>query len=120
MKSLVCKVALFAGFLGLALVAKPLMADETQVGDAAMAAAAPAAATPAPSMSEMIETLKTTASDHKVAMDTLWTCIAAMLVFWMNAGFAMLEAGLQQAKNCVNICAKNFVVFAISSLAFWL
>jgi Amt family ammonium transporter len=58
-------------------------------------------------------------SNTKVVVDTLWVLLTAMLVFWMNAGFAMLEAGLQQAKNCVNICAKNFVVFAVSSLAFW-
>ncbi len=80
------------------------------------AVAADAAAVAAPAVAYTQEV----ADGYKVAMDTLWTCIAAMLVFWMNAGFAMLEAGLQQAKNCVNICAKNFVVFAISSLAFWL
>jgi ammonium transporter, Amt family len=56
----------------------------------------------------------------KVALDTLWVMIAAFLVFWMNAGFALLETGLCQAKNAVNILAKNFVVFAISSLAFWI
>ena len=55
----------------------------------------------------------------KVAADTLWVMITAFLVFWMNAGFALLEAGLCQAKNAVNILAKNFVVFAVSSLAFW-
>src|SRR3989344_4407928 len=59
-------------------------------------------------------------SGGKVAADTVWTLVTAMLVFWMNAGFGMLEAGLQQAKNCVNVSAKNFVVFAISSLAFWM
>ncbi|MBI2119659.1 MAG: ammonium transporter [Elusimicrobia bacterium] len=59
-------------------------------------------------------------SGGKVAADTIWTLVTAMLVFWMNAGFGMLEAGLQQAKNCVNICSKNFVVFAIASLAFWI
>jgi Amt family ammonium transporter len=57
--------------------------------------------------------------NSKVVLDTIWTLVAAMLVFWMNAGFAMLETGLQQAKNCVNICSKNFVVFGISSIAFW-
>lgn len=55
----------------------------------------------------------------KVAVDTLWVMITAFLVFWMNAGFALLEAGLCQAKNAVNILAKNFIVFAISSIAFW-
>ncbi len=55
----------------------------------------------------------------KVALDTLWVMLTAFLVFWMNAGFALLEAGLCQAKNAVNILAKNFIVFAISSIAFW-
>jgi Amt family ammonium transporter len=55
----------------------------------------------------------------KVAADTLWVMVTAFLVFFMNAGFALLEAGLCQAKNAVNILAKNFIVFAVSSLAFW-
>jgi Amt family ammonium transporter len=54
-----------------------------------------------------------------VVADTLWVLFAAFLVFFMNLGFAMVEAGLQQAKNAVNISAKNFVVFAIASIAFW-
>ncbi|MCI0485626.1 MAG: ammonium transporter [Blastocatellia bacterium] len=57
--------------------------------------------------------------ETKVVVDTLWVIIAACLVFFMNAGFAMLETGLCQAKNAVNILAKNFIVFAISSIAFW-
>ncbi|HEY6553236.1 MAG TPA: ammonium transporter [Vicinamibacteria bacterium] len=55
----------------------------------------------------------------KVAMDTLWVVVTACLVFFMNAGFAALESGLCQAKNTVNILAKNFIVFAIASIAFW-
>jgi Amt family ammonium transporter len=55
----------------------------------------------------------------KVALDTIWVLVTAFLVFWMNAGFALLETGLCQAKNAVNILAKNFIVFAVSSLAFW-
>jgi len=55
----------------------------------------------------------------KVALDTLWVVVAACLVFFMNAGFGMLETGLCQAKNAVNILAKNFIVFAVSSIAFW-
>jgi Amt family ammonium transporter len=58
--------------------------------------------------------------DLKVAIDTLWVMVAAFLVFWMNAGFAMLETGLCRAKNAVNILAKNFIVFAVSSIAFWI
>jgi ammonium transporter, Amt family len=55
----------------------------------------------------------------KVALDTIWVLVTAFLVFWMNAGFACLEAGLCRAKNAVNILAKNFIVFAASSIAFW-
>lgn len=57
--------------------------------------------------------------DTKVALDTIWTLLAAMLVFWMNAGFACVEAGFARQKNCVNILSKNFIVFAVSSLAFY-
>ena len=58
-------------------------------------------------------------AETKVVLDTLWVMVAAMLVFFMNAGFGMLETGLCRAKNAVNILAKNFIVFAVSSLAFW-
>lgn len=58
-------------------------------------------------------------SSMRVGLDTVWVLVAAMLVFWMNAGFALVESGLCQAKNCVNILAKNFIVFAISTLSFW-
>ncbi len=57
--------------------------------------------------------------DPKVAMDTIWTLLTAMLVFWMNAGFACVEAGFARQKNCVNILSKNFIVFAVTSIAFW-
>lgn len=58
-------------------------------------------------------------SSSKVALDTVWVLITAFLVFFMNLGFAMVESGLCRAKNTVNILAKNFIVFAISSIAFW-
>ncbi|HSV43226.1 MAG TPA: ammonia permease, partial [Candidatus Bathyarchaeia archaeon] len=52
-------------------------------------------------------------------MDTIWTLVTAFLVFWMNAGFALVESGFCRAKNAVNILSKNFIVFAVSSLAFY-
>ncbi len=52
-------------------------------------------------------------------LDTLWLLIAGSLVFFMNAGFAMLEAGLCQTRNANNVLAKNLIIFAISMLAFW-
>jgi ammonium transporter, Amt family len=56
----------------------------------------------------------------KVAMDTMWTLLTGFLVFFMNLGFAMVESGLCRAKNTVNILAKNYIVFAVSSVAFLL
>lgn len=56
----------------------------------------------------------------KVAADTMWTLLTAFLVFFMNLGFAMVESGLCRAKNTVNILAKNYIVFAVSSIAFLL
>ncbi len=54
-----------------------------------------------------------------IALDTLWVCIAAFLVFFMNAGFALVESGFCRRKNAVNILAKNLVVFAIATIAYW-
>ena len=59
-------------------------------------------------------------SNMRIALDTVWVLIAGMLVFWMNAGFALVESGLCRAKNCVNILAKNFIVFALATLSFWM
>jgi len=57
--------------------------------------------------------------DNKIILDTLWVLLTAMLVFFMNLGFAMVESGFARSKNAVNILSKNFIVFAVSSLAFW-
>ena len=58
--------------------------------------------------------------DITVIIDTFWVLLAAILVFFMNLGFASVEAGLARAKNTVNILSKNFIVFAVSSLGFML
>jgi len=58
---------------------------------------------------------------HKINdLDTVWVLLAAYLVFFMQPGFAMLEAGLTRAKNACNILAKNFMDFAVASLVFFL
>ncbi|TDB39669.1 MAG: ammonium transporter [Actinobacteria bacterium] len=56
--------------------------------------------------------------DMKVVVDTVWVLLAAMLVFFMNLGFALVESGFARAKNTVNIISKNFVVFAVATIAF--
>lgn len=60
-----------------------------------------------------------TTAELKVALDTLWVVIAAFLVFFMNAGFGMLETGFCREKNAVNVLAKNLIVFGLSTIAFW-
>jgi Amt family ammonium transporter len=55
-----------------------------------------------------------------VGLDTVWVLVAGFLVFWMNAGFGFVESGFTRAKNAVNILGKNFVVFGIASIAFWI
>lgn len=51
--------------------------------------------------------------------DYVWTLVAAILVFFMQAGFAMVEAGFTRAKNSINILMKNLMDFSIGSLVFW-
>ncbi|WP_167956354.1 ammonium transporter [Anaerosporobacter faecicola] len=55
---------------------------------------------------------------NSMIIDTMWVFLAAILVFFMNLGFAAVEAGFARAKNTVNILSKNFIVFAISSFGF--
>ena len=68
---------------------------------------------------EAFQGLIDNSSALRIGIDTVWVLVTAMLVFWMNAGFALVESGLCRAKNTSNILAKNFIVFAASSLSFW-
>src|SRR3954470_13659473 len=60
-----------------------------------------------------------TTAELKVAADTAWTMLTGFLVFFMNAGFGLVEAGLCRKKNATMILSKNFVVFAISTIGFF-
>jgi Amt family ammonium transporter len=53
-------------------------------------------------------------------INIIWTCIAAFLVFFMQAGFAMVETGFTRAKNAVNILMKNLMDFSVGSIVFFL
>ena len=54
------------------------------------------------------------------ATDVIWVLVAAILVFFMQAGFALCEAGLTRAKNTGNILMKNMMDFCIGTPCFWL
>lgn len=60
-----------------------------------------------------------TLADLQRNMDFVWTMIAAFMVFLMQAGFAMVEAGFTRAKNAINIMMKNLMDFSIGSLSYW-
>ena len=58
-------------------------------------------------------------NDIAISLDTVWMLLAAMLVFFMQPGFALCEAGFTRSKNTANILMKNFVDFMFGSLLFW-
>ncbi len=53
------------------------------------------------------------------AVDEVWLLVAAMLVMFMQAGFALVEAGFTRAKNAGNIIMKNFMDFSVGSITYW-
>src|ERR687892_1194579 len=54
------------------------------------------------------------------AASTLWVVFAAVLVMFMQAGFAFLEAGLTRMKNVGHVAAKNVLIFALASIVYYL
>jgi len=53
------------------------------------------------------------------AIDTLWVVLCAAIVFFMQAGFCMVETGFTRAKNAGNIIMKNLMDFALGSITYW-
>lgn len=58
-------------------------------------------------------------ADLATSLDTVWMLLAAMLVFWMQPGFALVEAGFTRTKNTTNILMKNFIDFMFGSILYW-
>jgi Amt family ammonium transporter len=81
------------------------------------ATAQTAAPTPEPLTADKVQA---NVAALKVGLDTLWVVIASFLVFFMNAGFALVESGFCRRKNAVNILTKNLIVFAIATIAYWM
>lgn len=74
------------------------------------------AATTVPAESAVPDTV----GDLVNGVNTVWMLLAAMLVFFMQPGFALVEAGFTRTKNTANILMKNFVDFMLGSLLYWI
>lgn len=81
-----------------------------------------AAPTPAPAAAEASSPdasgAATIKKDYSIAITFVWVLVSGFLVMFMQAGFAMVEAGFCRAKNAANLMAKNLIDFVIGSLAF--
>ena len=86
------------------------IAAQDSEGTAADPAAEEAAAQEAAAEEEVVEISN---------LDTVWMLVAGFLVFFMQAGFALVEAGFVRAKTVVNIFMKNFFDLSIGAIAYW-
>ena len=71
---------------------------------------------------EAVPTISTNAdaiSGVQTNLNYMWTLVCAALVFFMQAGFACVEAGFTRAKNAINIMMKNLMDFSVGSISFW-
>ena len=64
--------------------------------------------------------LSATIGEVACSLDTVWVLLAAMLVFIMQPGFALVEAGFERTKNAANILMKNLLDFSAGTILFWL
>ena len=67
-----------------------------------------------------MQELTTTVTELRFALDTFYFLMSGVLVMWMAAGFAMLEAGLVRSKNTTEILTKNVVLYSIACIMFLL
>jgi Amt family ammonium transporter len=58
-------------------------------------------------------------ADLTIATNTIWVVVAAVLVMFMQAGFAFLETGMTRMKNAAHVAGKNVLTFALCSLVYW-
>ncbi|MCX7770185.1 MAG: ammonium transporter [Proteobacteria bacterium] len=70
---------------------------------------------PEPTISDLVKKIETVQKNANF----VWTLVAAFFVFFMQAGFAMVETGLTRAKNAVNIMMKNLMDYVLGSVAFF-
>jgi len=70
-------------------------------------------------VADKIMAVETALTEYAFSMNTVWVLIAAALVFFMQAGFALVEAGFTRSKNTTNILFKNLMDYVIGTIVFW-
>jgi Amt family ammonium transporter len=105
--------------LGFVVGARALAEEATPAPLAEAPAAEEPAPEPEPEAAPTVEGNRETIDHNGAALNIVWTLIAAFLVFFMQAGFAMVEAGFTRAKNACNILMKNLMDFSVGSIAYW-
>jgi Amt family ammonium transporter len=70
-------------------------------------------------MPDDIKAIETTLVEYAYSINTIWVLITTALVFFMQAGFALVEAGFTRSKNTTNILFKNLMDFVIGTIVFW-
>jgi Amt family ammonium transporter len=86
------------------------------IGAAILAYVSPAIAQSSPNL----DTITKTTENLRLSVDTSWVLVTGFLVFFMQCGFAMLEAGLVRQTGVVNTLTENFIDAAITLLAWWM
>ena len=109
------RIAILVALLAL-LVPVVALAGPDAVGTTTGSAVDVPAVTPGhPTLAELADEV----GHHRVAINLTWAIIAAALVMFMQAGFAMVETGLTRAKNAAHTMAMNLAVYGIGMMAFW-
>ena len=62
----------------------------------------------------------TNIQEIRISLDSVWVVVGGILVFFMQAGFALIESGSVRSKNTVNVLMKNYMDACLGGLVFWL
>lgn len=101
---------------GLACAEEALRQPDPSGAATGSAVDVPAAIAGAPTMGELANAV----GHNRVSINMMWTLITGFLVMFMQAGFAMVEAGLTRAKNVAHTMAMNFMIYPLGMLGFYI
>ena len=90
-----------------------------RTGAALLGAALACAVLPGVAQADTLDAANNGVLPDSVAINSIWVVVAALLVIWMQAGFAFLEIGFSRAKNAGTVVAKILTNFSIAALAYW-